>query len=55
MSIAVSSRSPVTERKSGMASVVKFDDEPHEIGDGEVSPTAIAVIERLTQYVILVN
>ncbi|XP_071170308.1 uncharacterized protein LOC143062443 isoform X4 [Mytilus galloprovincialis] len=38
-----------TARKSAVASVVKFDDEPHEIGDDDVSPTALAVLERLTQ------
>lgn len=38
-----------TARKSAVASVVKFDDEPKEIGDDDVSPTALAVLERLTQ------
>lgn len=42
--------SPVaTARKSAVASVVKFDDEPKEIGDDDISPTALAVLERLTQ------
>ena len=38
-----------TARKSAVASVVKFDDEPKEIGDDDISPTALAVLERLTQ------
>ena len=53
MYFLVFSRSTQKEpsRKSAVQSVVKFDDEPTEIGDDDISPTALALLERFTQYV----